>query len=84
MKTAIVEVNKEGGYYECGRGFSKAKWLNIIKTYLAEMNEAGKCSIDRLAGLAKISRGSANKAIAYHHLGHIPSNQRKVLKGSGH
>ena len=51
MKTAIVEANEEGGYYEHGKAFSVAKWLSIIDTYRAELNMAGKCSTSRLAKL---------------------------------
>ena len=49
MKLVVVEKNKQGGYYEKGKSFGEAKWVEIIAIYQAEVKKAGKCSIDCLA-----------------------------------
>ena len=83
MKVAIVEKNHQGGYYERGKTFSRAKWYSVVNTYETELILAGKCTVNRLVELAKIGTNSAIKAIRYFNLGFIPSRQRKNAKGVG-
>ena len=83
MKIAVVQKNNQGGYFEHGRAFSRSKWTEIITSYQAEIDLAGKCTIDRLSVIAKIGKHSAEKAIEYHTLGFIPSLQKKTPHGVG-
>ena len=83
MKVAVVEKNTLGGYYEKGRAFPQAKWAEIIASYQAELDSAGKCTIDRLSLIARVGKHSAEKAISYYDLGFIPSLQKKIPKGVG-
>ena len=43
--TRTVSENKQGGYYEQGRGYLEAKWVSILDLYLTEVKLAGKCPI---------------------------------------
>ena len=83
MKVASVEKNSQGGYFERGKKFNKAKWASVIDVYQTELNSAGKCSLDRLAQLAKIGRNAAIKAVTFYELGFIPSFLKNTAKGVG-
>jgi len=66
-------LNTKGGGYEKGKGFSKEKWLNIMKAYeclLAESNH-NPVSANKLAKAAKINHQSAQKAIVFYVSGKI-------------
>ena len=83
MKVASVQKNSQGGYFERGKKFGKAKWASVIDVYQTELNSAGKCSLDRLAQLAKIGRNAAIKAVTFYELGFIPSFLKNTAKGVG-
>ena len=83
MKTTIVEKNSQGGYFEKGKAFGRAKWSEVIDFYQKEVEIAGKCSPRRLSQLARVGRKSADKAISYHRQGFIPSPQKHITKGVG-
>ena len=83
MKIAVVTKNKQGGYFERGKSFSRAKWADIIEIYHTEISLSGKCSTDCLAKLARIGWNTAAKAVRYYELGFVPSLQKKVVIGVG-
>ena len=69
----VVVPNMYGCHYSCGKAFSPDRWMGVIDTYTTIIKETGKCSARTLAKGAKISRGSASKAIEYHRLGTVPT-----------
>ena len=81
--TRTVLKNKQGGYYEQGRGYSKAKWVSILDLYLTEVESAGKCPIWRLMEMAQIGRKTARKAVAYYAVGKIIPSLKYNAKGIG-
>ena len=62
MKTSIVKKNSQGGYFEKGKAFSRAKWSEVIDFYQKEVDSAGKCSPRRLSQITGIGRKSADEA----------------------
>ena len=83
MKITVVDKNNQGGYYEKGRSFTRPKWTEIIDSFQAELDSAGKCTIHHLTTIAKIGKHLVEKAVNYHTLGFIPSLQKKTPKGVG-
>ena len=62
----VVVPNTYGSPYSLGKAFSPDRWMRAIDTYTTIIKKTGKCSARTLAKGAKISRGSASKAIEYH------------------
>lgn len=62
-------MNQEGGLYQQGIPFDKAKWMSIIIKYRAIVESEGSCSERRLMKEAQISKGTASKAIHLAHQG---------------
>ena len=81
--TRTVLKNKQGGYYEQGRGYSKAKWVIILDLYLTEVELAGKFPIWRLMEMAQIGRKTARKANTYYAVGKIIPFPKYTAKGIG-
>ena len=81
--TRTVLKNKRGGYYEQGRGYSKAKWASFLDLYLTEVKSAGKYPIWRLMEMAQIGRKTARKAITYYAVGKIVPSTKCTAKGIG-
>ena len=73
--------NTNGGWYECGKSFSQAKWITTLKQYETLLKVNGKCSVRQLAKEASISKYSANRVIQLYKAGKewMPQCQR----GSG-
>ena len=55
--------NSNGGWYECGKSYSQAKWISTLHQYEVLLNRYGKCSIRQLAKEASISVYSAHRAV---------------------
>ena len=55
MKVASVEKNSQGGYFERGKKFSKAKWASVIDVYQTELNSAGNISSKHRCTMMPIS-----------------------------
>ena len=70
--------NSNGGYYECGRSYSQAKWTSALHQYEVLLKEYGQCSIRRLAKEACISVHSAHRVVKLHREGRqeMPQCQR--------
>ena len=55
--------NSNGGWYECGKSYSQAKWVSTLHKYEVLLNRYGKCSIRQLAKEASISVHSAHRVV---------------------
>ena len=75
-----IKENENGGFYEQGKPFDKAKWVSIFNIYEKELEAYGKCTIRRLAERASISNNSARKMIDYYKSGIVVP----YLKPRGH
>ena len=75
----IVCINENGGYYSFGCSFPEEKWIEILDIYwrLIFENDGGDVSPTMLSAAAKISWGSADKAIIYGQIGLIPTVYKK-------
>ena len=60
-----IKFNMKNGTYTLGKGFTEAKWIEIIGKYHKEMQKEGKCTSRRLAEICAISKSSALKAIQF-------------------
>ena len=79
MKIAAVAKNKNGGYFEQGKSFTRAKWAEIIEIYNNNVSLSGKCSTNRLAKLSRIGWSTAAKAVHYSELGFGPSYEKNTV-----
>ena len=70
--------NSNGGWYECGRSYSQAKWISTLHQYDALLKKNGKCSVRQLAKEASISIHSAHRVVKLHKEGkqEMPKCQR--------
>ena len=77
--TRKVLINTSGGIYSAGHGFSEERWVEILSIYwrLIFENEGKEITPTMLAAAAKISWGSADKAILYGQIGLIPPGGKK-------
>ena len=81
-----VRRNTYGGWYECGKPFSQAKWISTMQQYEALLIEDANCSVRQLAKAASISIYSAHRVVKLHQAGKhwMPQCQReRVKKGIG-
>ena len=83
MKIAAVVTNKNGGYFERGKLFTRAKWAEIIEIYNNNISLSGKCSTNCLAKLVRIRWITAAKEVHYSKLGFIPSYEKNKVVGVG-
>ena len=79
MKIAAVAKNKNGGYFERGKLFTRAKWEEIMEIYNNDVSLSGKCLTDRLSKLEKIGSSTAAKAVHYSELGFGPSYEKNTV-----
>ena len=77
--TRTVLINASGGYYAAGCSFPEERWVEILDIYwrLNFENEGIEVTPTMLATAAKISWGTADKAILYGQIGLIPPGGEK-------
>ena len=70
--------NSNGGWYECGRSYSQAKWVSTLHQYDVLLKKHGKCSVCRLATESFISIHSAHCVVKLYKEGkqQMPQCQR--------
>ena len=70
--SSSLRVNSKGRIYSSGEGFSEADWANFILLYDRLLHQnGGKCTVRQLADAARISVGTAAKAIHFFNKGSI-------------
>lgn len=76
--TRTVLVNKNGGYYSSGCRFTEERWVEILDIFYNLTFQIGDrdCSPTELAEAARISWGSAKKAVIYGEIGLIPPGRK--------
>ena len=70
--------NSNGGWYECGKSFSQAKWISTLQQYETLLKDNANCSVRQLAKAASISIYSAHLVVKLYKAGKewMPQCQR--------
>ena len=70
--------NSNGGWYECGKSFSQAKWISTLQQYETLLKDNANCSVRQLAKAASISIYSAHRVVKLYKAGKewMPQCQR--------
>ena len=73
-------MNDNGGYFDSGKPFTRAKWMEVITIYERLLHHGSSCSVIKLAQDAKISSGSAQKAIQFYKNGVIETPDKPAQR----
>ena len=70
-KKENLKVNKNGGVYANGSSKDEKEYINICLEYGRILSKEGSCSIRQLAKHAKVSRGTAKRAVSFYKTGNV-------------